>query len=155
PLAGTIDSRTVQTGQYLQPGAVLATLVRRDPLLLRFMVPEGEARRIQDGMAVKFTVGSAESTRTARITHVGGAADPQTRMVAMTAEIAGENAAALRPGAFAEVVVPIGANAEAAVNPQQAVRPSERGFLAFVVDKDVARERRLTLGMRTADGRVE
>jgi len=41
-VAGVIQTRTVQTGQYVQPGTVLATLVRRDPLLLRFKVPEGE-----------------------------------------------------------------------------------------------------------------
>jgi multidrug efflux pump subunit AcrA (membrane-fusion protein) len=35
------------------------------------------------------------------------------------------------------------------------VRPSERGFLGYVVEGDTARERVLTLGLRTADGRVE
>ena len=39
--------------------------------------------------------------------------------------------------------------------PQTAVRPSERGFLAFVVEDGRARERVLALGLRTADGRVE
>jgi membrane fusion protein, multidrug efflux system len=41
------------------------------------------------------------------------------------------------------------------VIPQTAVRPSERGFLAYVVRGGVAQERVLTLGMRTVDGRVE
>jgi membrane fusion protein, multidrug efflux system len=41
------------------------------------------------------------------------------------------------------------------VIPQTAVRPSERGFLAYVIEGGVAKERVLTLGMRTADGRVE
>jgi len=35
------------------------------------------------------------------------------------------------------------------------VRPSERGFLAFVVREGKARERVVELGLRTADGRVE
>jgi multidrug efflux system membrane fusion protein len=35
------------------------------------------------------------------------------------------------------------------------VRPSERGFLGYVVEGDTARERILTLGLRTPDGRVE
>ena len=39
PVAGLIETRRVQTGQYVQPGTVLATLVRREPLLLRFSVP--------------------------------------------------------------------------------------------------------------------
>jgi hypothetical protein len=41
------------------------------------------------------------------------------------------------------------------VIPQTAVRPSERGFLAYVVQGDVAHERVLKLGLRTSDGLVE
>jgi len=44
---------------------------------------------------------------------------------------------------------------QAPVIPVAAVRPSERGFLAYVVEGDAAVERILTLGMRSADGRVE
>ena len=50
PIAGVIQTRTVQAGQYLQPGAVLATLLQRDPLLLRFQVTEQDAPRIKPGM---------------------------------------------------------------------------------------------------------
>ena len=49
PIAGVVQTRTVQTGQYLQPGAVLATLLQRDPLLLRFRVTEQDAPRLKPG----------------------------------------------------------------------------------------------------------
>jgi multidrug efflux pump subunit AcrA (membrane-fusion protein) len=39
--------------------------------------------------------------------------------------------------------------------PPTAIRPSERGFLAFVVENDLAVEWIVTLGMRTAEGLVE
>ena len=55
----------------------------------------------------------------------------------------------------AQVTVPVGSTVEAPVIPQVAIRPSERGFLAFVVEGDVAHERELQLGLSTADGRVE
>ncbi|HEX7829689.1 MAG TPA: efflux RND transporter periplasmic adaptor subunit, partial [Thermoanaerobaculia bacterium] len=61
----------------------------------------------------------------------------------------------LRPGAFARVTVPVGATREAPVVPQTAIRPSEKGFLAYVVNDGAAQQRILTLGMRTADGQVE
>jgi multidrug efflux system membrane fusion protein len=76
-------------------------------------------------------------------------------MVDVTAHVLNANRPELRPGAFARVIVPIGAPREAPVIPQTAIRPSEKGFLAFTVADGVARERVLTLGMRTADGRVE
>ena len=50
PFAGVIQSRSVVGGQYLQPGAVLATLLQRDPLLLRFGVTEQDAPRLKKGM---------------------------------------------------------------------------------------------------------
>ncbi|HVR38576.1 MAG TPA: efflux RND transporter periplasmic adaptor subunit, partial [Thermoanaerobaculia bacterium] len=56
PVTGIIQTRTVQTGQYEQIGTVLATLVQRDPLLLRFQVPEQEATPLHTGMNARFSV---------------------------------------------------------------------------------------------------
>lgn len=155
PIEGKIQTRSVQTGQYVQPGTVLATVLRRDPLLLRFQVPENDAPRLSAGMPLKFHVGSDASAFSAKITLVADAADPTTRMVNVVAEVEDTNKDVLRPGAFADITVPVGANDAAAVIPQTAIRPSERGFLAFVIENGAAVERVLTLGMRTADGRVE
>ena len=63
--------------------------------------------------------------------------------------------AELRPGGFARISVPVAGVRQSPVVPQTAIRPSERGFLAFVVEDGKARERILTLGLRTLDGKVE
>lgn len=155
PAGGVIQTRTVQTGQYVQPGTVLATLVRRDPLMLRFQVPEQESQSLRRGLPVKFSVAEAADTFDATITLVSEAANPASRMVIVTAQINDARRAELRPGAFARVTVPIGGTKRAPVIPQTAIRPSERGFLAYVVDGKVAHERVLELGLRTAAGKVE
>ncbi|HVK69086.1 MAG TPA: efflux RND transporter periplasmic adaptor subunit [Polyangium sp.] len=155
PIEGKMQTRTVQTGQFVQPGTVLGTVLRRDPLLLRFPVPEADAPRLSAGMNVLFKVTGIEHDFTAKITLVADAADPATRMVPIVAEVADEKKDSLRPGAFADVTVRVGATENAPVIPQTAIRPSEKGFLAFVVENNVAHERVLALGMRTADGRVE
>ncbi|AKJ04120.1 Putative RND efflux membrane fusion protein [Archangium gephyra] len=155
PMEGVLQTRTVQTGQYVQPGTVLATLLRRDPLLLRFTVPEADVARLKPGMPARFTVRSDSRTYTGKISYVADAADPASRMVKVTAEVRGEDAKALRPGAFATVTVPVDTAKGAPVIPQTAVRPSERGFLTFVVQDGKARERVVELGLRTADGLVE
>ena len=154
PFAGIIQTRDVQTGQYVQPGTLLTTLVRRDPLLLRFQVPEGESMILEPGLIARFRVRDSKEDRPAKITYVADTAHPSTRMVAVTAEIPNADPS-LRPGAFAEVTVPIQTKRSRPVIPQTAVRPSERGFLAFVVQGDTVEERVLTLGMRTPDGLVE
>jgi multidrug efflux system membrane fusion protein len=155
PVVGVIQTRTVQTGQYVQPGAVLATLIRRDPLLLRFKVAEQEADRLKPGQEAVFQVKNDKTEYTAAITHVAAAAEENTRMAAITAEITDKNKNLLRPGAFAEIHIPVGSSRKVPVIPQTAIRPSERGFLSFVVENGQAVERVVTLGMRTTDGRVE
>lgn len=155
PAAGVIQTRNVQTGQYVQPGATLATLVRREPLLLRFQVPEQDAAQLSPGMKARFNVRESKKEYTAVLTHVAASADSTSRMVAITARVDDPGRGELRPGSFAQVTVPVSSPAASPVIPQTAVRPSERGFLAYVVEGGVARERELTLGLRTADGRVE
>jgi multidrug efflux system membrane fusion protein len=157
PAAGIVQSRTVETGRFVQPGAVIATLVRREPLLLRFRVAESEAAPLEAGQAVRFRLrgGGRDQSWHATISLVAAAADARDRMVAVTARVDDPTRGELRPGAFAEIEIPVGSAVEAPVIPQTAIRPSDRGFLAFAVEDGVAKERVLTLGLRTADGRVE
>jgi membrane fusion protein, multidrug efflux system len=157
PITGVVQTRTVQTGQYVQPGAggmsVLATLVRREPLLVRFKVAEHEAMRLSVDAEARFTVRGGTGSKTAIIKHIAARADEVTRMVDVIAEVANKDPE-LRPGAFAEVQIPNG-GARAAVVPQTAVRPSDRGFLSFVIADGKAEERVVRIGRRTAGGLVE
>ena len=101
PAAGVIETRNVQTGQYMQPGVVLATLVQRDPLLLRFQAPEADAGKLKKGMVVAFTVQGDPTQFRATITHVAALADTTTRMVPVTGEVDKDQRDKLRPGSFA------------------------------------------------------
>lgn len=156
PMDGVIQTRTVETGQYLQPGAVLATLLQRDPLLLKFSVTESDAPRITPGMTA--TLSLRESTRAypAKITLVSAAADPSSHLVAITAEVDDkEHKYWLRPGVFCDVTLPVGATRKSAVVPEISIRATERGFVGYVVEGNVAKERAIQLGMHTAGGFVE
>jgi membrane fusion protein (multidrug efflux system)/multidrug efflux system membrane fusion protein len=130
-------------------------MVRRDPLLLRFQVPEQEAGPVHVGQQVRFQVDEGAQPYSAVITHVAGTADRSTRMIEVTARVDDPRRDRLTPGAFARVTVPIGSATDAPVIPQTAIRPSERGLLAYVVEGDLAHERVLELGMRTPEGAVE
>lgn len=153
PFDGTIQQRVVRTGSYAQPGTLLATMVRIDPLLLRFQVAEEEVSRVKSGMKVRYRAAGEAELGTATVTHVAALANPKNRMVSIVAEI--DAPARGKPGGFADVTVPIGRAERAVVIPQIAVRPSDRGFLAFVVKGDKAEERVLELGLRTEGGLVE
>jgi len=155
PAAGIIETRNVATGQYVQLGTPLATLVRRDPLLLKFKVTEAEASALTIGMRVTFATSLQTKSYTAHITHISQSAEPASRLVATTAEIDDPAKAELRPGTFAQVTLVVGGRDTAPVVPQIAVRPCERGFVAYVIEEGVAHERIVTLGMRTPEGLIE
>ncbi|HEV8247801.1 MAG TPA: efflux RND transporter periplasmic adaptor subunit [Polyangiaceae bacterium] len=154
PMTGIIQTRNVQTGQYVQPGTVLATLIRKDPLLLRFKVTEDEAARLDLPMQVGFIArgGNGEKYQ-AKLTHIAGSAEAASRMVPVVGEV--EKPGNLRPGVFAEITIPVGVSESALVVPQTAIRPSEKGFLAFIVEGGVAHERVLKLGLRTERAEAE
>lgn len=158
PIEGVIQTRTVETGQYVQAGYVMATLLRENPMLLRFQVEPMEAPRLKPGMPVKFTMRETRREFTGKITLTAGAADATTHMVGVTAEVdATDNKYWLRPGSFCDVSIDVGATREAAVIPRSATRATDRGYVAYVLDAegDQAVERVLKLGMSTKDGWVE
>lgn len=157
PMDGIIQTRTVETGQYVNPGYVMATLLRNDPMLLRFNVEPADAPRLKPGMTASFTMRETQRQFTAKISLVGGSADPTTHMVPVTAELTeAEHKYWLRPGSFCDVSVDIGGERDAPVIPRLAVRASDHGYIVYVVDDAaVAHEKVVTLGMNTKDGWVE
>jgi membrane fusion protein, multidrug efflux system len=155
PIDGVIQTRTVETGQYVNAGVVMATLLRQDPMLLRFQVEPQEAPRLKPGMRATFTMRETQRTFEAKLTLIAGAADPTTHMVGVTGEIETKEKYWLRPGSFCDVSVDIGATREAPVIPRFATRATDHGYVTYVVENDIAQERIITLGMSTKDGWVE
>jgi len=152
PIAGVVQTRTVQQGQYVQPGAVMATILQRDPLLLRFQVSEQDAPRLKVDMVATLTLRESKNSFTSKITLVNGAADSATRLVGVTAQIdATDKQYWLRPGAFCQVSVPIGDARQGIVVPGLAIQPTEKGNVVFVVDdKNIAHAK--IVGMHTPEG---
>lgn len=156
PIDGVIQTRTVETGQYVNTGYVMATLLRSDPMLLKFQVEPQDAPRIKPGMIATFTMRETQRAFTAKILLTEGSADPETHMVNVTGQVEAENHRYwLRPGSFCDVQLDIGATRSAPVIPRSATRATDHGYVTYVVDGDTASERVLSFGMNTKDGWVE
>ena len=154
PHAGIINTKAVDTGQFVKTGNILATIVNNTRLRLRFKVSEGESLRARVGQQVGFRVAALGNTDfTAQIYHVGEVADPSTRQVEVLAWV--KNPGVLKPGFFAEVTLASETKTNAIVVPEKAVQASDRGFVAYVVEGNKARLRPLQLGIRVGDGEVE
>jgi membrane fusion protein, multidrug efflux system len=156
PMDGVIQTRTVETGQYVNAGYVMATLLRREPMLLRFQVEPQDAPRLKLGMGAKFTMRETQREFSAKVTLVAGSADAVTHMVPVTAEVVDEGHKYwLRPGSFCDVTIEIDATRDAALVPRLAVRATDHGYVVYVIEDGKAKERTITLGMSTRDGWVE
>ncbi|WP_394850002.1 efflux RND transporter periplasmic adaptor subunit [Pendulispora brunnea] len=156
PIEGTIQTRTVETGQYVNTGYLMATLLRADPLLLRFQVEPEHAVRLKPGMVVDFSIRETQNQYKAKISLVAGAADPATHTVAVTAQVDADSKRYwLRPGSFCDVTIDVGARREAPVIPRAATRATDHGYVVYVIEGDAAVEKVVTLGMNTKDGWVE
>lgn len=152
---GEIQRRAVQPGQYVSAGAVLATLVKLDPLYLRFQVAEREALQLGKGQAATFRIRADPDARfEARLVHVADSADPKSRRVECLAEVVSKDPR-LHPGFFAEVAIRTSSSSTVPVVPEGAIRPTEKGFVVYVVQDEKAVEKLVETGLRTPDGGVE
>jgi multidrug efflux system membrane fusion protein len=153
-VSGVINTRSVDTGQFVRTGTVLATIVDASRLRLRFKVSEAESLRAAVGGRVGFRVAPlGERAFAARIYHVGRIADPTTRQVEVLAWV--DEPRELKPGFFAEVTLAGERHENSLVVPEAAIQASERGFVTYVVDAGKARLRPITLGLRSGTGVVE
>lgn len=155
PRAGVINTRSVDTGQFVQVGTVLGSLVDIGRLRLRFKVSEAESLAVSEGQTVSFRVAAlGEREFHPQIYHISEVADPATRQVEVLAWV--KNPGVLKPGFFAEVTLATRMHQGAVVVPEGAVQASERGFVAYVVDSGgIARQRPVQIGLRTGGGSVE
>ncbi len=156
PMAGVMQTRTVETGQYVGTGILLATLLRQDPMLLRFQVEPKDAPRLKTEMVANFAIRETARVYRARITLVAAAADPTTHTFAVTAEVLeNDHQFWLRPGRQCDVSIKFPSNRPAVLIPRAAARATAQGYVVYVVEDEVAIERIVTLGMSTEDGRIE
>jgi RND family efflux transporter MFP subunit len=152
--AGVINTRTVDTGQFVRVGTALATIVDASRLRLRFKVSEGESLRATVGGTVSFRVAPlGPRDFSARIYHVGRIADATTRQVEVLGWV--DNPGQLKPGFFAEVTLAGEERKRALVVPESAIQASEQGFVTYVVEEGQARLRPIQLGLRSGTGVVE
>lgn len=148
-VSGTVQERLAVTGQQVQRGDPIATVLHADPILVRFSVTADEAQRMKPGQVVQR---HADEQAIARVSFVADAADPTTRRITVEAEALAESA--LIPGVFIDIEVVIESRAHI-LAPLAAVKVDENGQSIFVVVDGVVAEKVVTIGQRTRDGRVE
>lgn len=106
PFAGRLNDLTLDEGEYVDGGDVVAEVLDNDPLTVVIQVPQQALSRIQTGQTadVRFITGEE---RMGRVSFIGANADQQTRTFRV--EVTVENPDSVMPaGLSARIALPTG-----------------------------------------------
>jgi len=151
PFAGIVVERYVTPGEYVMPGARVATVAALGTLRLELTVPESAVARIKVGQEVDFEVSAHPGRRfPAKVRYLSPTLRAATRDLVVEAMV--DNAdGLLKPGMFASARIKLG-EATVPVIPTAALKRDGSTARAFVAVKGRLEERVLQLGQPTSDG---
>jgi RND family efflux transporter MFP subunit len=88
PMGGKISEKTVNTGDIVQPGTAIYTVVDPSSMQLEAFVPADQLSEVRVGVPVQFSItGFPNQTFTGTVTRVNPSVDPATRQVRIYVEI--------------------------------------------------------------------
>ena len=157
PFAGSMGIRRVDVGDYLAPGAVIATLQDQSELEIDFTVPARYAPKLKVGLeAVVRVDGYENQTFDAVVTAIDASIDANTRNVLLRAKVV--DSAGLLPGMFAILELDLGERQEVITIPETAMTYALQGNTVYVLaeldDGGQTAEARVVQAGRVIDGRV-
>ena len=158
PIEGRIESRKATNGQYVTAGVQLAVMADPHPPRLKFTVSEREAPFISPQSTVEFKIAAYPDRKfKATVFRVGDLADSKSRLVTCYAMVDPESTkdSILKSGFFCSVTIQTGIKKEAVVVPMIAILPSELGFVAYVTEDHVAKQRKVKTGLQVSDTEIE
>lgn len=152
PFAGEVSATYVASGEWVNPGKPLLTLIDVDPLKAELSVPEVLVSKVSVGQrAMLAAVAYPGQEFGAKITRLGGEISRTARALVAEAEV--DPGSKLLPGMFVEAQVAI-AQVSRPVGPASAVQRRGKTQRAFVVVDGEIEERVVQLGAPPAPGQV-
>lgn len=134
PFSGIIGIPRIDVGEYVEPGAVIATLQQLDTMRVDFTVPEQRLGDVEMGQSAMFGLREEEFPYQGRIIGIDPKIDPETRLVSVRAELENPDGE-LRPGQFVRVRVELPEMAGVIALPQTSVVTSLYGDYVYVVEE--------------------
>lgn len=144
PVAGVLDARLVERGEYIKLGDPVAVVVQVDRLKALLAVPEKDVRYLQLGEEVQVVQTQIDSgdevRRPGKLVHLAYKADPQTRTYLAKIEVDNRDRQ-LRPGMIVRVEALRRELKGVVAVPLYAVVDHEGRKVVFVAEEDTARLR--------------
>jgi membrane fusion protein (multidrug efflux system) len=134
PFAGKLGIRSINLGQYLNPGTPITSLESTEAVVVDFTVPQQDLARVPVGAPTRIVLpGKQAETLQGKIAVTEPNADPTTRAVKLRASVNDEKAQ-LRPGMFVKVLVVLPEQAKVVSVPATALARAPYGDSVYVVE---------------------
>ena len=149
PFSGTIGLKEVSEGSFVSPGTTISHLVNSSPIRIECSIPEKYTPLIKKNMKIQFHIYGNEQSFEAKISAINPMIDPisrTTKIIALYPNTKGE----CKPGAFADIEIPLSVEEKAILIPNEAIVPDIRGLRVFLLKQGKAKPKPIEAGMRTA-----
>jgi membrane fusion protein (multidrug efflux system) len=140
PFGGKLGIRSVNLGQYLNPGTPITVLESLDAVYIDFTVPQQQVARVPVGTSVRVVLPGTQPPRTlsGKVAAVDPNADPITRAVKLRASVeeGGDEKVPddLRPGMFVNVSIVLPGRASVTFVPATSIMRAPYGNSIYVVE---------------------
>jgi membrane fusion protein, multidrug efflux system len=135
PFAGKLGIRSINLGQYLNPGTPITSLESTEAVVVDFTIPQQELARVPVGAATRIVLPGTQPPQTleGKIVAAEPNADPATRAVKLRASVKDEKDQ-LRPGMFVNVSVLLPEQVKVVFVPATAVLSAPYGDSVYLIE---------------------
>ncbi len=157
PVAGVVNTKTIDMGETVSPGATLFNVVSTSNVIFEAQVPASQLGQIQVGQPAKIIIASQNGkTITGYVTEVIPVADARLRQFRVRISLDAQ--AGLTPGAFAQGILQTQVSRGALTVPTEDLRTdADKPYVYVAVadgDNAVAKKREVKLGAQ-ANGKTQ
>lgn len=151
PFDGSVSEKLVSPGQYIKENTPILTVVKTDPMRLRFDVPEPATGSVRLGTSLVFTTDAAPGKEfRAVVRELNPSLDPRSRALTVEARLL-DSDKRLRPGSFVQVRLIVEKDAKFVMVPRRALFSVAGLTKLFTVEGDKVREHRVNPGVELGD----
>lgn len=150
PFDGTISGRPTQIGSMLSPGAAVVHIVGKAGVYFEGEIPEDKLPKVVVGNPVNVQIASLGTTAQGIIAAVSPEAQQVGRLFKVRIQLTSPSSE-IKPGMFARGVINVKTIQYTTVVPTSAVITKGEDKFVFVADKNVAKMRKVQVGVVNGD----
>lgn len=146
PISGVMDEKSVNLGQYVNPGTILGKVKNITPIDAVIEVEQNNLNYIKIGQKAQVKVGESNGkVFEGTVKSMDVSANPSSRVFKCKIQVDNKEQL-LKPGIFAKVEITNDQKINITAVPIEALAGNEGNYYVFVDDNGIARKRTVTIG---------